>query len=166
METQTAATPFVITPLRHVFPSWWISVPLDFEEDFIDDDRYWHAWDARRSVSLTSIVVTDSEADDRPVTGAALLAAMPAPEGVPVGPPPGLQGWAVVIPVADSPRASQALTGMIAVDGRVLLATITSDDIVWATEVWRSIEYAPTPILARPALNRATRRALRNNRHH
>jgi len=162
MKPQTAS--FTMTVLRHVFPSWWISVPPEFDETFVHDDRYWHAWDDHRSVSLTSVVVTDST--DRPVSGAELLSAMPIPEGQPVAVPPGLEGWAVVIPVADSPRASRAISGMIAADGRVLLATITSDDIAWATDVWRSIEYTPTPIVQPPMPTPATGRAARVGRHH
>lgn len=157
MDTQTA--PFTMKVLRHVFPSWWISVPPEFDENFVHDDRYWHAWDDHRSVSLTSLVVTD-RADDNPVPGADLLAAMPIPDGQPVDVPPGLQGWAVVIPVDDSPRASRAISGMIVADGRVLLVTITSDDIAWATDVWRSIEYTPTPMLRRGAQSGAISRSV------
>jgi hypothetical protein len=162
MAAQTA--PFTLKVLRHVFASWWISIPPEFDEDFVHEDGYWHAWDEHRSASLTSFVVVDREAGS-PVPAAQLLAAMPVPDGEAVDLPPGRLGWAVVIPVPDSPRASRAISGMIAVDGRVLLATITSDDIAWATDVWRSIEYAPTPIVMPPASNRAMRRSARRARH-
>jgi hypothetical protein len=160
----TLSAPFTMTILRHVFASWWISIPPEFDEDFVHEDGYWHAWDARRSVSLSSYVITDRTTDRRPVPARDLLARLPAPDGEPVAPPDGLAGWAAVIPVPDSPRASRAISGMLVVDGRVLLATITSDDIAWATEVWRSIQYSPTPVATPPAPDRAVRRATAGRR--
>jgi hypothetical protein len=160
----TQAAPFTMKVLRHVFASWWISIPPEFDEDFVHDDGYWHAWDDHRSVSLSSFVVTQRSGGTA-VPAADLLAAMPVPEGDFVDLPPGHKGWARVIPVPDSPKASRAISGMLAVDGRVLLATITSDDIAWATDTWRSIEYAPTPIVMPPQPNRAMRRAARRARH-
>ncbi len=162
MDTQTA--PFTMKVLRHVFASWWISIPAEFDETFVHDDGYWHAWDDRRSVSLSSFVVTEPSGGTA-VPAADLRAAMPVPDGEAVELPAGLHGWAVVIPVTDSPRASRAISGMIAVDGRVLLATITSNDIAWATDTWRSIEYAPAPIVMPPGPNRAMRRARRAGRY-
>lgn len=134
---------FHLSILRHVFPTWWISVPPEFEETFIHGDDYWHAWDANRSVSLTSMLLTDDRDDDRPVMPAELLAVMTPPPGKPVAMPDGLQGWAVVIDVPPPARASRAVSGIIAVEGRVLIATVTADDIDWATTVWRSIQYGP-----------------------
>jgi hypothetical protein len=66
--------------------------------------------------------------------------------------PPGLLGRATVIDTDGEARASRAVTGFIAVDGRVLTATITSDDVEWAKRIWRSIGYRPAPL--KPAADR------------
>jgi hypothetical protein len=129
--------------IRQVFPTWWISIPPDFEETFVRGEDYWHAWDRHRSVSLSSVLLTDPARRNRPVSASEILARMPPPPGDPVAPPPGLRGWAVVIAMPESPKASRGITGLIAVDGRVLIVTITADDIDWATRVWQSIEYGP-----------------------
>jgi hypothetical protein len=42
---------------RQVFETWAIQVPATFAETFVEDDPYWHAWDAVRSVSLTGVLV-------------------------------------------------------------------------------------------------------------
>ena len=91
---------------------------------------------ARRSVSLTSMVVTDH---GRPVGARTLLRAFPPLTGDPVAIPPGLVGWAVAAPAVQPARASRAISGVIATDGRLLLATITGDDLGWTTSTWLSI---------------------------
>jgi hypothetical protein len=134
---------FEMSFIRQAFPTWWISVPPEFETTFVHGDDYWHAWDARRSVSLTSIVLTDPRNGDRPVPAAEVLEAMTPMPGEPVPMPEGLAGWAVVVDAPPPARATRAVTGIVVVDGRVLLGTITADDIAWATTVWRSIQYGP-----------------------
>jgi hypothetical protein len=42
-------------------------------------------------------------------------------------------------------HASRAITGIIAVDGTALVATITSDDLSWAAIVWLSLRRGRTP---------------------
>ena len=59
--------------------------------------------------------------------------------------PPGLHGWAVVITPPRPARAVSAISGVIAVDGRVLIATITADDLEWAESVWLTIQTHPGP---------------------
>jgi hypothetical protein len=129
--------------VRQVFPSWSIAIPPSFSEAFVEDGDYWHAWDVHRSVSLTSLVVSDR---DGPVTAHSIIEHFPAAEGRPMkGLPRGLLGWAVEIDADPSARASRALSGVLATDGRVLLATITSDDRVWARRTWLSIRQT-TPL--------------------
>jgi len=53
--------------------------------------------------------------------------------------PSGLQGWAVAADAIQQARASRMLTGMLAVNGLVLVVTITSDDLAWAHMTWRTI---------------------------
>jgi len=53
--------------------------------------------------------------------------------------PEGLNGWAVIVAQEQPARASQAILGIVAVDGDLLIATVTADDLAWATDVWRSI---------------------------
>jgi hypothetical protein len=125
------------TIVRQVFPHWWITIPTSFSETFVADDGYWHAWDVRRSVSLSSIVITDGGGGT--LRKAQILAQIPAPRGKPVAMPPGLDGWAVIIRPPKPMRASRAISGMIAVDERLLLATVTADDLAWAAKVWQSV---------------------------
>ena len=125
------------TILRQVFPHWSITIPAAFEETFVHGDGYWHAWDDRRSVSLTSLVIVDHR--KRPVSSRQILEQFPAEPGSRVAMPSGLDGWAVTVVPEQPARASQAISGLIAVDGGVLIATVTADDLGWATGVWHSI---------------------------
>jgi hypothetical protein len=136
MKTHPAHTE--ATTVRQVFPSWSITIPATFTEDFVESDGYWHARDADRSVSLSSVVITER---DRPVRAEAILRQMPPLlEGEAVAElPPGLLGWAVVADAPASAVASRMLSGILVVDGRALIATITSDDLHWARETWLSI---------------------------
>jgi hypothetical protein len=125
-----------LTIIRRVFEAWWIELPPGFTEDFVDS-AYWHASDERRSVSLSSFVVTEA---GRPVPGIRLLEQLPPGEGAAVAElPPGLVGWGVLGDAIQPARASRMLTGVLATDGRVLVVTITSDDEDWALDVWLSI---------------------------
>lgn len=126
---------------RQVFETWWIAIPSSFQETFVREGPYWHAWDPRRSVSLTSLTLWDG---DDPVTTDAILAAMPPPDGTVVDElPEDLAGWAIAIDCDRDAPASRAITGMLVVDGRVLLATITADDLDWAREIWCTIRHRP-----------------------
>jgi len=121
---------------RQVFAFWSIRIPASFEETFVHGDDCWHAWDPYRSVSLTSILVTDG---DRLVSSRELLRTFPRLPGDPVETPPGLQGWAVVAPAGPAARASRVISGALATEGRLLIATLTGDDLGWATSTWLSI---------------------------
>ena len=125
------------TVRRQVFPHWSIKIPAAFEQTFVHEDGYWHAWDDRRSVSLTSLVIADDR--KRPVPSRRILEQFPAGPGGRVEMPTGLGGWAVNVAPERPARASRAISGLIAVDGGVLIATVTAEDLAWATGVWRSI---------------------------
>jgi hypothetical protein len=135
---------------RLVFETWSIEIPLHFAEDFVEDGSYWHAWDACRSVSLTSLLLTDGGS---PVPAELIARELPGEFGAPVEDrPDGLVGWCGIGPAVQPARASRALSGFVAVDGRVLIVTITSDDVEWARTVWRSIRSWPAwPIVPRPS---------------
>jgi hypothetical protein len=122
---------------RRVFARWSIRIPETFQETFDFEGNYWHAWDQRRSVSLTSLLLTDRKG--RPVRAREILATMPATRGKPVRMPPGFSGWATVIETPRDARAGRAVSGIVVVDGAVLIATVTADDLDWATSVWLSI---------------------------
>lgn len=145
---------------RRVFSAWSIDIPAAMEETFVGEDSYWHAWDRHRSVSLTSVVMTDL---GQPVPAVAIARRFPALDGEPVAElPPGLLGRAAIIDTEQPAKASKALTGLLAVYGRALVVTITSDDLSWARQTWRSIRTHIAPIEASPAPpppNRAARRA-------
>ncbi len=124
---------------RRVFTRWSITIPVDMDETFVASDGYWHAWEADRSISLTSMIVADRRG--RPVPMREILDRMPAMEGEGMPLPDHLDGWAVVINVPDSPRASRAISGILVLDGNLLMVTVTSDDLDWATSIWRSIRH-------------------------
>ncbi len=48
------------TVIRRVFEAWSVEIPATFAETFNEDDSYWHAFDDERSVSLSSIVLSDA----------------------------------------------------------------------------------------------------------
>jgi hypothetical protein len=135
--------PFDPTVIRQVFPNWSITIPSTFAETFVEADGYWHAWDVRRSVSLTSLLIDDRRG--RPVSSRSILKRFPAAPGERVGMPSGLDGWAMVITQPPPARAPRAISGLIVLHGRVLIATVTADDLAWATSVWRSIRSHPDP---------------------
>ena len=86
--------------VRRPFQAWSIAIPAAFDETFIRDGQYWHARDASRSVSLTSMTVVDGA---RRVPSRELLERLPRIDGVPVVDLPGrLQGCAAEI-VAEPP---------------------------------------------------------------
>lgn len=133
--TATATEPTVV---RRVFPAWSITIPTTLRETFVEEDGYWHAWDRRRSVSLTSMIVADRRG--RPVASRKIVKRFPPERGQRVGVPPGLAGWAIVTTQPQPARASRAISGVLVRDGGILIATVTADDLVWAESVWRSIE--------------------------
>ena len=132
------------TSARRVFQTWSIDVPVDFAETFVDQDAYWHAYGPDRSISLTSMLV---EGREGPVSAESILAVLPASEGNALDAvPPQLAGWAVTSDAIPPARAQRCLSGVLAVDGRILLVTITSDDADWARRCWLSIRhYAVAP---------------------
>ena len=141
----TVVAPKGWSQIRRVFPHWSITFPVSFEETFVEEDGYWHAWDENRSISLTSMAIADRRG--RQATREELLETMLPPlSGTPLDDrPPGLSGVAAYGPIEQPARASSALTGVLPVDGRILLATITSDDFEWARETWVSIRHHPGP---------------------
>src|SRR5918996_4229794 len=81
------------TILRRVFESWSIAIPTSFAETFVAEDGYWHAYDDRNSVSLTSVLVDEKR---RPVPAKALARKLPHLKGTPVKVfPAGLVGRAI-----------------------------------------------------------------------
>ena len=128
---------------RRVFEAWSIEVPAAFTETFVDADDYWHGHDERRSVSLSSFVVSE-ERD--PVRASRILRQAPPLDGSPVDQvPPGLLGRAATCAAPEPARASQLLSGLLATDGHLLLVTVTSDDLEWARRVWLSIRGHAVP---------------------
>jgi hypothetical protein len=132
---------------RRAFHAWSVALPGSFSETFIEADNYWHAWDEHRSVSMTSVVVKEKR---RAVTARELIDTMSVVvtgDGDPVeGVPEGLIGCASFGPTPQPARASSALTGLLATDGRALLVTITSDNFDWARSTWLSIRSHPAEL--------------------
>lgn len=143
-----------------LFEHWSISVPSDMEFETAEDGAYQHARQGRRSVSCTSVNLT--EHDDTPVPAAAILAQI-ADRGLPKGRkvaagPRGVMSRAVIREVEPPAVASMALQGIAAADGWLLLVTITADDPAWCRQVWTSIHHhrhAPRPEPGRSAERRA-----------
>lgn len=147
-----------------VLTAWWIEIPAAFDATFVHQGVYWHAWDEHRSVSMSSTVLTNELGPGRASDLAALL-----PELLPALPgasrvdevPPGLLGRATYGPVPDGEgpaRASHVLSGLLAMDGRIAVVTITSDDEAWARRVWMSIRGVPAPIEPRAERRAAARK--------
>ena len=129
------------TITRRVFGAWSVEIPATFAETFVDGS-YWNGYDDQRSVSLSSVLLTDA---DGPVSADRIVRQLPPLEGTVLDDlPPDLIGWAVTIETEPPAVAKRALSGMLAVDGRLLIATITSNDPEWARRVWRSIRNHPT----------------------
>lgn len=129
---------------RRVFPGWSICIPRSFQEVFQEEDAYWHAWDVRRSVSLTSFLMLD---ETGPVEQGALAAVLePSETAAREELPAGLAGWATDGPAVQPARARRALSGMLATDGRVLLVTITHNNLDWARKILQSIRCHPVPL--------------------
>ena len=141
-----------IDPKRHTrrrpFPSWSIELPRAFRETFVAEGAgYWHAYDATRSVSLSSMEI--SERNGTPVASRSILRRMGPPRGEAIDVlPPGLAGWGVFDAADADARASRRLSGMLVTDGHVLITTITCDDDAWTRRVWLSIcrEYPRTAV--------------------
>ena len=129
---------------RRVFSAWSIDVPNSFEETFVGEECYWHAWDQDHSVSLTSVVMRD---EGEPVPAVAIAKHFPVLDGEAVTElPKGILGCAAIVDAQQPARASKALTALLAVYGRVLVVTITSDDLDWVRQVFRSIRTYAAPI--------------------
>jgi hypothetical protein len=93
-------------------------------------------------VSLTSLTLTD---EGRTVSPDLIARQIPVLDGEVVDAlPSGLLGQAVTADAPQPARASRMLSGMLAADGRLLIVTITSDDLNWALRVWLSIRTYPT----------------------
>jgi hypothetical protein len=138
------AAPTEPTVERRVFEAWSIQLPAAFTETFVDADGYWHAYDEHRSVSLTSFVISE-ERD--PVRANRILRQAPPLDGSPIDQvPSGLLGRAATCAAPQPARASQILSGLLATDGRLLLVTVTSDDLEWARRVWLSIRSHAAPL--------------------
>jgi hypothetical protein len=133
--------------VRRVFPGWSICIPRTFRESFDDDAAYWHGWDRKRSVSLTSFLIIDQ---DGPVEQEAIGAVLPPPPPGEAGEelPPGLMGWVTDGPAEQPARAQRALSGFLVAHGRALVVTITHGDLAWARSVLRSIQSHPVPLSA------------------
>jgi hypothetical protein len=127
---------------RQVFETWWIRIPPDFRETFVAPEQFWHAYDDRRSVSLTSSTVAER---GRPVPADALARQiLPLITGDLIDElPEGVLGRAAIVATTPPAIASRALSGMLVTEGRVLLVTVTSDDVAWARQVWLSIAFVP-----------------------
>lgn len=130
--------------VRRAFSAWSIEIPAPFAETFVDEGGYWHAYDARRSISLTSMIVSDEQG---PVSAERILHQLRPVKRTGSAPvdelPPNCVGWAITADAPQPARASRMLAGMLAVEGRVLIATITSDDMVWARSTWLSVRAHP-----------------------
>ena len=146
---------------RRVFEAWSIEIPAAFAETFIREDDYWHGYDEHRSVSLSSIALDHHGV---PASATRSLSEFGLLDGSPVTQmPPGLLGAAATSAAEQPARASRALTGMLATHGRLLIVTITSDDLEWAMHVWLSIRSHPAPRL--PITDDRTGRAARRLAH-
>jgi hypothetical protein len=143
-----------------VFPSWSVTVPRSLtvtDPECAEDEGYWHARDAHRSVSLTSLLVVDAS-NAEPIPASMIIgnvAARVLPRGRRIQDvPAGLPSRAVYAKVAGSQVAAHALQGLVAAEGVALVATITSDDEAWCRKVWMSIRHTPEVAARMDAVDR------------
>jgi hypothetical protein len=147
---------------KRIFEAWSVEIPATFVETFVDDGSYWHAYDEGRSVSLSSILLSDANG---PVSSDRIVRELPSLEGTPLDElPPGLIGQAATGPAVQPAKAALILSGLLAANGRLLIATITSDNPGWARRVWLSIRSHPAPLALRRH-GRLTVRARSRPRH-
>ncbi|HEU4672921.1 MAG TPA: hypothetical protein VFS32_08490 [Candidatus Limnocylindrales bacterium] len=129
-----------------VFAAWSIDVPPTFNEAAVEGAG-WHGYDADRSISLTSVALTE---EDEPVIAERIVDQLAPAMRLPGRPvadlPPGLEGWAAIDEATQPARASKTLSGVLAADGRILIVTITADDLEWARRTWLSIRHHPAPL--------------------
>jgi hypothetical protein len=129
---------------RRAFEAWSIQVPATFEEVFVVEDGYWHTYDEHRSVSLSSVVISDMAG---PLSAHRILEQATPLDGTPVDQmPPGLPGLATTSAAPQPAIASRILSGVLATRGPLLLVTVTGDDLEWAMRVWVSIRSHPAPL--------------------
>ena len=129
------------TIVMRVFPAWSIEVPATFDETFVEEHAYWHPFDPVRSISLTSIRLSD---DRGPVCAEDIVRETRGVTGEMQGDaiadrPDGLPGWAYTANAEPGARASRLLSGGLAIDGCLLIVTITAGDLDWARGAWLSI---------------------------
>ena len=80
---------------RRVFEAWSVEIPVAFAESFVDDS-YWHSFDDDRSVSMSSILLSDPNG---PVSADRILSELPSLEGQAIDElPAGLVGRAATGP--------------------------------------------------------------------
>src|SRR6266550_1639154 len=85
---------------RRIFEAWSVEIPATF----VDDGSYWHAYDAGRSVSLSSILLSDANG---PVSADRIVRELPSLEGTPLDElPPGLIGQAATGPAVQPAKAA------------------------------------------------------------
>jgi hypothetical protein len=97
---------------RRIFEAWSVEIPATFAETFVVDGSYWHAYDAERSVSLSSILLSDVIG---PVSADRIVRELPSLEGSPLDElPPGLIGQAATGPAVQPAKAALVLSGVLA----------------------------------------------------
>jgi len=157
---KSAASPPEPTIRRRVFDAWSIEIPATFDETFVEPEGYWHAWEKDRSVSLSSFLLAEA---NRPVDAERILRQVPPLDGLPVDElPDGLLGRAATCLEPEPAGVSQHLAGMLAMDGRLLMATITAHDLAWCRRTWMSIRGHDAPL---PPPGRTRTRGRRTDRH-
>jgi len=81
------------------------------------------------------------------VSAELLVRDLPHLPGTPVDQmPPGLTGRASTSRASPPAIASLALSGLLFAEGRVLVVTITTDDLDWARRTWLSIRSHPAAL--------------------
>jgi hypothetical protein len=159
-------TPDTVTPMSratidpdpigihaHAYPQWSITLPTDLWTAVCSIETGWHARDDHRSVSLSSIGLTER---GRPIPADRIAAQigtgfLPRGQTVP-DQPDGLAARAVFAPVVPPTVASRALMGVVMADGWLLVTTITADDEAWCRRVWRSIKHHPDGPAVHPSV--------------
>jgi hypothetical protein len=129
-------------PVKYVTEGWSITVPGDFADTFEGDGSTLLLFDATRSVRVTTFTATRD--DGSPVPAAKLIASEHASDRTPIEIPlaNGVLSKASIGDSATDGEAHRLLSGCAAVDGRLVIATIThpdASDDAWARAVFATL---------------------------
>jgi hypothetical protein len=129
-------------PVKYVTAGWSITVPGEFADTLENDGSTLLLYDATRSVRVSTFTATRK--DGSPVPAAQLIESERKPGRGPIAVPlaNGVLSEVSIVDSATDGEPHRLLSGCAAVDGRLVIATITHPDAggdAWATGVFATL---------------------------